>query len=541
MSDKLVDAALKSGLVSPEIIQDVNKQLKGRRKEILEAVSTKARLPMPAFYRALAEIRGIPYAPVSMIMPPEDLFRKIPPVLMRRKLVLPIAQKDEQVSVVLADPDDRETIQVLLRIFGENIQFYLSDPVSLEMAINRAFEKYAKKSVSAAPDAAGDVIAYLDDVLNQAYLWRASDIHIEMRSDDARIRFRVDGKLQEFRAGLSLNLGHALLSRIKVLARLDISEKREPQDGAFSYSGSGTARPIDIRVATAPTRFGERATLRLLGLETEALTLPALGFAQRELEKFQRVITRPHGMVLITGPTGSGKTTTLYAVLREIRRDHLNVLTIEDPVEYEIEGVSQMQVSHEGKLTFSKALRSLLRHDPDILMIGEIRDHETADIAMKAAMTGHLVFSTLHTNDAPSAITRLLDLGCEPYLIASTLSAVVAQRLVRCLCHRCKKLRPATEKEELFLKEELEEIYESVGCPSCFGLGYKGRTALFELLLIDQGLSDLISKKAEQRELIGKAKEKGFVTLRMDGLEKVMKGLTTISEVRAVTVDGETS
>ena len=344
--------------------------------------------------------------------------------------------------------------------------------------------------------------------------------------------------------GINVTDGISLISRIKVLASLDIAEQRATQDGGLTYTFPHQAkRKIDIRVATAPTRWGERITLRLLGLETEKLTLTSLGMSPKDLEKFRCAIARPFGVILLTGPTGSGKTTTLYGALREINRPQINIMTIEDPIEYVIPGINQLQVGSGTKTTFASALRALLRHDPDVLMVGEIRDYETADIALKASLTGHLVFSTLHTNSAVSAVTRLIDIGCEQYLIGSSLTAIIAQRLAQRLCPKCKKSRNMTHEEKRLLglnegsgNSPTGQIYEPVGCIHCMSTGYRGRVGIFESLWLDEELRNAISGGINQKALLEMAKSKGLMSLRDDGYSKVLEGLTSLDEILTLTV-----
>jgi type IV pilus assembly protein PilB len=382
-----------------------------------------------------------------------------------------------------------------------------------------------------------DAVALLDELMREAVGRRASDVHLEPLGTELRVRYRVDGHLQVRRPALRAEVANPLLSRVKVLAGLDIAEKREPQDGGFAWRSSPEARPVDLRVATAPTRHGERATIRLLGLDTESLTLATLGFEEERLHALRAVIQRPHGMILLTGPTGSGKTTTLYALLRELNRPDVNILTVEDPIEYSIGGVNQVQVDQVGKVSFANVLRSLLRHDPDVLMVGEVRDAETADLAMKAAMTGHLVLSTVHTNSACGAVTRLVDLGVQPFLVGSTLSAVIAQRLVRRLCPACKKERPATPAEAALLRRSLATVFDRTGCPACYGTGYRGRLALFESLFMDRELGALVSRGINETDLQAEAVRRGVRLLRQDGIDRVERGLTTIDELVSATVE----
>jgi general secretion pathway protein E len=383
-----------------------------------------------------------------------------------------------------------------------------------------------------------DLVNLLNDIIKEAYLNKASDIHLVVEESGLRVRLRVDGKLRDYPVDADATVAAGLASRVKVLANLDIAEQRQPQDGGCSYK---LAAPINaefnIRVATAPTRLGERITMRLLGQHSEGITLTDLGMLPNDLKRFQQAIKNPYGMILLTGPTGSGKSTTLCAALQEINKPDINIMTVENPIEYVMEGVSQIQTGL--KISFADALRSLLRHDPDVLMVGEIRDHETADVSVKSAMTGHLVFSTLHTNNAVSAVTRLIDIGCEAFLIGSTMTAVIAQRLVRRLCEQCRQPRSATQEELTVLNCEEKEltVYDPIGCPSCQGTGFKGRLGLFETLWFDEKLARLVSQGGTEEEIeMVSAKSGNLKFMWQDGCEKVIEGMTTLAEVKDVAV-----
>ena len=551
--EHLLSAAVTSGLIDAEAADDLQSAARRQGADLLDLVTTHGRFPVAALYRALAAVKNLPFVDLEGAACPHDLVRRVPESLMVRQMVLPIAQEHDGVRVATAHPDDGQTIETLRRVLGQPIHLAVADPESLLSTIRRALAEARPGVAGVVPGPAAvpiDAIAALDRLLKEAFLRRASDIHLEPQEDRLRVRLRVDGRLREYPAGLGPEEGSSLVSRVKVLAGLDIAEQRAPQDGGFSHALPGAQGvSIDVRVATSPTRWGERVTLRLLGLETEELTLEGLGMSPADLQRFRAVIRRPYGMILLTGPTGSGKTTTLYAALREINRPDRNILTVENPIEYVIPGISQVQVGGGEKVTFASALRSLLRHDPDILMVGEIRDRETADVAIKAAMTGHLVFSTLHTNSACAAVARLQDLGCEPYLISSTLIAVVAQRLVRRLCPWCKRARRAAEAELAWLGGEgdlsaigiappvpaVVEVCEPVGCAHCLGTGFRGRIGLFESLWIDRDLSQRIGRGATQVDL--ETAVAGRMTrLREEGIAKVLARVTSFDDVIAATV-----
>jgi general secretion pathway protein E len=370
-------------------------------------------------------------------------------------------------------------------------------------------------------EAANDapIIRMLNALLTQAAKDGASDIHIEPYERNSSVRFRVDGTLREV-VQPNRALHAALISRLKIMAELDIAEKRLPQDGRISLRIGG--RAIDVRVSTLPSAHGERAVLRLLDKTESKFTLESLGMSGDVLSKFRRLAQQPHGIVLVTGPTGSGKTTTLYAALQTVDTSTTNVLTVEDPIEYELPGIGQTQVNAKIELTFAKALRAILRQDPDVIMIGEIRDYETAQIAIQASLTGHLVLATLHTNDAPSAVTRLIDMGVEPYLLSSSLLGVLAQRLVRKLCPVCKTA-------------DGRGRYHPVGCPACGNSGYKGRTGIYELMVVDEKVSSLIHARAAESQLFVAAESAGLRSMREDGERLITEGVTSPEEVMRVT------
>ncbi len=469
---------------------------------------------------------------------------KIPATLAMRKRVLPFVELDGVLHVACLDPGHRPTLRIVERMAKSPVCAWKSEKEALERAIRRVFgDGRDRMSILEAPHGSplegldADAVDLTDEILFSAYLKQASDIHIDPRRDKLLIRFRVDGRL-ETHVELPPTAHSEIVGRLKVLAGMDIAEKRAPQDGSFSKQFVSGGREIDVRVATLPTKHGERMTLRLLALQTGQLTLERLGlsdFHRRTLETF---LQRSQGMMLLTGPTGSGKTTTLYAAIRYLlaRRD-LNVITVEDPVEYEIEGVAQSEVDSADKVSFAKALRSILRHDPDVVMIGEIRDHETADVAVKAALTGHLVLSTLHTNSAPATLTRLIDMGLEPYLVAASVRLAIAQRLVRRLCRHCRVPRPLTRREaEILGRPELagREIYEGAGCVYCGGRGYHGRLAVYEMLPIDADWARGIAEGAGETEVIGWMKEAGVPFLVDDLVDKLLAGETAMSEAMGI-------
>ena len=381
------------------------------------------------------------------------------------------------------------------------------------------------------------IIRLVNLMLSQAVKARASDIHVEPYQDKLKVRYRVDGILYD-KLAPPKRIQSTLVSRIKVMAKLNIAEKRLPQDGRIEIRIAD--KNVDIRVSTIPTAFGERVVLRLLDKSTVLLELSDLGLPEERLKLVDRLIRTPHGIILVTGPTGSGKTTTLYAALNTINNPDINIITIEDPVEYQIEGIGQIQVNPKIGLNFANGLRSIVRQDPDVILVGEIRDMETAEISIQSALTGHLVFSTLHTNDAASAVTRLIDMGIEPFLVSSSVMAILAQRLVRVVCDDCKEAYAPHEEslESIDITPEMaagKKIYRGKGCPSCLNTGYRGRTGIFELMILDDSIKNLILKTSDANAIKRQAVEQGMLSLRQDGAQKVLDGITTIEEVFRIT------
>jgi len=537
-SEEFLEAAVASGLIDGTLQNDLATGATRSTAEVVENLSVRGRFPIEALYRAVAQRRGLPYLDVNRCRPAFDLLRRLPSTLVRRAGILPIEADGRGIVVVLGDPDDQQSLDVVHRVLGRPVQAAMAEPAVLERAIERALD-HLQPAAAALTERRIDPVDLMDRIMKEAFLRRASDIHLEPIPEGLRVRLRIDGSLHEVMGGLSIEQRAALISRVKVLAELDIAEQRAPQDGGFTYRlPFGEGEEFDIRVATLPTEWGERATMRLLGVETRELDLPSLGMTPGDLGRFRKVIRRPYGMLLLTGPTGSGKTTTLYAALAEINHPEINILTVEDPVEYRISGVSQVHVGGSDKVSFGSALRAFLRHDPDVMMVGEIRDAQTADAAIKAAMTGHLVLSTLHTNYACGAVTRLADIGCEPFLIAATLKGVVAQRLVRRLCPRCKGSRPATAEEAAFLAVEEADVGVPKGCAGCVGTGYRGRIGLFESLWIDRELADLIARRPTENELRAAAGDR-LRTLVEDVRPKVLDRIVTVEEARGATMIGD--
>lgn len=533
--EQLLEAGMQTGLIETMVLERLRIESRRNRSPLIAMVLAHYRIPISALYRAVAERYKVPFIDLDQHKPHTELLKKIPASLLKRKLLLPVTD-GHSAFLVISDPNDRAAIDSAQRLLGKMLPTVMADIDRLRIQIEHAVPTSAA-SIATSPVADDtDLVNLLDSILREAYLSRASDVHFVTEKHGLRVRLRIDGKLRDLPVVADAAVAAGLVSRVKVLASLDIAEQRQPQDGGFSYH---LITPIDkkfnIRVATAPTRLGERITMRLLGQESGGLTLTDLGFLPDDLARFRKAIKQPYGMILLTGPTGSGKSTTLYAALSEINTSDINIMTVENPIEYVMDGVSQIQIG--PKINFANALRSLLRHDPDVLMVGEIRDHETADVSVKAAMTGHLVFSTLHTNNAVSAVTRLIDIGCEPFLIGSTMTAVIAQRLVRRLCRHCRQARPATanEMEILLSTSESVDIFDAVGCAVCQGTGFRGRVALFETLWFDEKLARLIAQGAGE-EQIETAAGDNLQYMWEDGCQKVLAGITTLQELQDTAV-----
>jgi len=483
------------------------------------------------------------------------MVRKLPLEFLKKQCALPLLLENGQVAIALADPLNIEAYDAISTILGQPCGRIICPAAEIEEAISRCYYQSTSHSDGENPDATdlesnnnnsgatcsspqaedllniaskAPVIKLVNNIFFQAVHSRASDIHIEPYENEARIRFRVDGVLHDILTLPKQQIA-ALVSRLKIMANLNIAERRLPQDGQSR-----------IKVSVIPTSGGERVVLRLLDKGSGDLGLDEIGFSPEVLDRFRNLIRLAHGIILLTGPTGSGKTTTLYAAMSELNCEERNILTVEDPIEYQLPGVGQMQIKPKINLTFANCLRHILRQDPDVIMIGEIRDVETAEIAIQASLTGHLVLSTLHTNDAASAVTRLIDMGIEPYLISSSVVAVMAQRLLRIICPQCK--RPYTPDEQVLSlwgnNNPIEgQLHKGHGCENCLDTGYLGRTGIFELLAIDDEIKEMITKRQGSHIIKKTAIEKGMSALREDGLRKALGGETTLEEVCRVTQD----
>ena len=503
--------------------------------------------------RALAGHIGLEYVNLSEVTIDPAAAALLPESLARRYMVIPIGFEDDGLVVAMADPGNVLVIDDVRAVTGHRVLPRIATRADIEDAIRRTnrfddpiadlaelvatgeAEEDLSKLQAAVEEA--PVVKLVSTLISRAVTERASDIHIEPQERDLRVRFRIDGVLHEVMT-TPRSVSGAVVSRLKIMADLDIAERRVPQDGRVGLRVGG--RPFDLRVASMPTIHGEKVVIRILDKDDAIHQLADLGFLPHALERFASSYLKPYGAILVTGPTGSGKTTTLYAALNVLNSPTKNIITVEDPVEYRLPGITQVQVNRKAGMMFGTALRAILRSDPDIVLVGEVRDTETAQIAVEAALTGHLVLSTLHTNDAASSIGRLIDMGVEPYLVSSSLDSVVAQRLARRLCDRCRRSRPADP--ELITRLGYEpaagsfDIYEAGGCKFCSGTGYRGRLCITEVLMMNEEIQHMAVARRPSDEIKKAAVAQGMRTLRQDGMEKVRLGLTSLEEVLRVVV-----
>jgi type IV pilus assembly protein PilB len=499
---------------------------------------------------------GIPHVDLQKYYIDPDVAKLIPEAVAKRHTIIPIKKDEDGILVAMADPLNIFALDDVRIITKQNVKPLIASEGSILKAIDRIYgreqaekavqdfkKEFQSESQEELPNEIleevqnAPAVRFVNSIIEQAIKNRASDIHIEPTEKDLRIRFRIDGQLTE--AMRTIKSTHApVVTRVKIMANMNIAERRLPQDGRFDFTTGG--KNIDIRVSSLPTVFGEKLVLRLLDKENFIMTKEQLGFEEEDLVLFDKLIKRPNGIVLLTGPTGSGKTTTLYAMLRELNKPNVNIITVEDPVEYSLEGINQVQVNEKAGLTFATALRSILRQDPDIIMIGEIRDTETAEIAIRSAITGHLVLSTLHTNDAAGAVTRLIDMGIEPYLVSSSVVGVIAQRLARKICDNCRISYKASkgEKELLGISENEDiTLYKGRGCPVCNKTGYRGRIPIYEIMTVTSDIRELINAKVSSDVIGAQAVKNGMKTLRETAKRLVLQGKTTIDEMIRLTYE----
>jgi len=566
---RLGELLIKEGLINESQLEkaiSVQRQEGGRLGEIFIKLGM---VKEDQLVVVLGKQQGIPYFSLGtgMLKPALDqgLEQLISQDFAFKNSVLPLSRTLRSLTVAMSDPLDLILIDNLKKLTGCDINPVIATKSDITKAIEEFYGKSGmlKKAVEASYEVStvvtsveaiestdeelsldkliaraeeAPVVKLVDLIIRQAIDERASDIHIEPFKDKISLRYRIDGRLYEIPPP-ARHLHLPIISRIKILSKLDIAEKRLPQDGTFLVKLED--RAVDIRISTIPTIYGEKVVMRILDRSAVLLDMSQLGFDPRQLEHIRHAIALPYGLVFLTGPTGCGKTTTLYAILNELRSPTKNILTVEDPVEVKLEGINQVQIKPEIGLTFATALRSFLRQDPDIMLVGEVRDLETAEICIRSALTGHLVLSTLHTNDAPSAITRLIDIGIEPYLIVPTLALVVAQRLLRKLCPHCKEAYEPSQEQLKSVKLKADLIYKPKGCPKCNQIGYKGRDCIAEVMVINAQIQDLINQRASFQKLREVARATGMQTLYESAIKKVEEGTTSLEEALSVTLGAD--
>lgn len=557
---RIGDILVEEGILTEEQLEEALKAAKAENKKIGEAITDLGFATEQDIAEALSSQLGFEYVNLSTVHIPDNVLSLINESVLRKHLMIPYAfvpNTINQVKVAMVDPMDMSAIDDFSIVTNLLVVPSVATTRDILIALDRyygdtetikAAQEYAREREDlAAKLAEGDlssqdvqsspVVQLVTSMVEQAARQRASDIHIEAKEDSVRVRFRIDGSLYE-KFTYSIHLLPAIMARLKIIGGMDIAEKRKPQDGRFTIMVD--KREYDIRVSVLPTVYGEKCVMRLAQKKALTRNKSELGFSPSELQAFDDILKNPNGILLVTGPTGSGKSTTLYTALSELNKEDVNIVTVEDPVEANIDGINQVQVNVKADLTFASALRSILRQDPDIIMIGEIRDGETAQIAVQASITGHLVVSTLHTNSAAGSINRLINMGVEGYLLADSLVGIIAQRLVRRLCPYCKKphLITDTERRIMGIRADVNpEIYEPVGCERCDNTGYSGRIGIYEIMKITPPLKELISRNASVSELKQMGMREGMHTLRQSATMLVIKGITSVHEMIKTTFE----
>ncbi len=555
---KLKELLVTPGYISPTDFELAEQESDQKRKPLEQLLVEKELIADEELGKIIAQYLGVQFVALSKEKIDPDLLALIPELVAKSKGVIAFSRDDRGTKVGMLDPRDLETLNLIEKRLGDSALPYLITKRDLKNALAKykpgirdAFQKLLKRFTDknlSREEKDEITVQMVDTLLQYGQQNKASDVHIEPYQDKVMVRFRIDGILHEV-LQLPKELEDLIVMRIKILAQLRTDEHRAAQDGRLQFKAG--QEEVDVRVSIVPVTEGENVVMRLLSATTRQFGLRDLGFSENNFQKIQEAIKKPHGMILVTGPTGSGKTTTLYAVIKILNKPEVHIATIEDPVEYDIEGVRQIQVNPKTNLTFAKGLRAIVRQDPDIIMVGEIRDEETAGIAVNSALTGHLVLSTLHTNDAVTTLPRLLDMGVEPFLVASTVNIAIAQRLVRKTCEKCRASYPITKEELTLIKNDarLQEIFteqghqdlgklrffKGSGCKVCGATGYIGRTGVFEVLEMADNIKELVVKRAASGELMKIAQQNGMQTMLEDGIEKVMAGVTTLQEVLRVT------
>ena len=557
---------INEGIISSEQLEIGLKEQKNTGGFICTTLVKLKFAPEDKIFNVLSRKLNLSYVRLRDREIDPEVIQKVPAKFVSHYNIIPVEFKDNCLIVAMADPLDVRTLDDMRLLLNLQVKSVLATELEIQDAIRKYYgvgaetlEKIMSQKGSdeteimerkdepedleaLAEDAS--IIKFVNQILSEAIKDKATDIHFEPFYDELRTRFRIDGILYDINIPETIKYFHpAIVSRVKIMANLNIAERRLPQDGRIKIKIN--EETVDLRVSILPTAFGEAVHIRVLG-SGFFLDLEKLGLGKENLNILEHVIKKPHGIIFVTGPTGSGKSTTLYACLSRINSSAVKIITVEDPIEYQLKGVNQSQVISQIGFTFAAALRHILRHDPDVMMVGEVRDFETAEIAIRAALTGHLVFSTLHTNDAAGAVTRLLDMGIEPFLVSSSLECLIAQRLVRLICPRCKVPLSQEKRKELFqqlndnaLINREVELFEGKGCRECRFTGYRGRTAIHEILIVTESIREMIVNRASSQQIKKKAISCGMRTLRQDGLQKVLSGLTTFTEVLRVTQQEE--
>jgi type IV pilus assembly protein PilB len=550
------DILVRRQILSPDQLEEAKNLQQSSGVKMQDALVKLEYATMEQIMTAIAEFHGLQFIDLTEVTIPAAVVELVPESVARENVVLPLAQENGALKIIMSDPSDFDTVQKLQFILNKDIQPVLAPREQIVEAINRHYGQSETESVDSMlaefTDTAIDfteteattsgtsfeesdapVVKLCNLIIQEAVSLRASDIHIEPFADRVRIRYRIDGVLVE-RDSPPRRLLAPMLSRLKIMGSIDIAEKRRPQDGRIKMSIGG--KHFDLRVSLLPTNMGQTCVMRILDRTSIQVSIKDLGFAEDDYRRFQQIIKRPNGIFLVTGPTGSGKTTTLYAALNELNRPDRKIITAEDPVEYYLPGVNQVEVKHLIGLDFARIIRAMLRQAPNIILVGEIRDRETAEIAVQASLTGHLVFSTLHTNDAPSAITRLVDIGVQPFLVASSVIAIMAQRLVRVVCPKCKAPDQPSNSElkaSGLTPEQLRSanFHRGRGCSHCNHTGYRGRKGIFEMMRLNNTIREMTFKREPTQTIRRQARLLGMRTLLEDGLQKALTGLTTLEEV----------
>jgi type IV pilus assembly protein PilB len=546
--------------LSPDQLEEARNMAKQTGTKVQDTLVKLGYITPQEVMSAIAEYHGLQFIDLTEVTIPQAVIELVPESVARENFVLPMSQDNGALKIIMSDPSDFDTLQKLQFILNKDIQPVLAPREQIVEAINKHYGQSETESVdsmlqeftdtaidfneassaaaiaAAADDSDAPVVKLVNLMIQEAISLRASDIHVEPFADRVRVRYRIDGVLVE-RDSPPRRLLAPLVSRIKIMATIDIAEKRRPQDGRIKLTSGG--KHFDLRVSVLPTVHGQSVVMRILDRGNISVSIRDLGFGENDYKRFQQIIKRPNGIFLVTGPTGSGKTTTLYAALNELNRPDRKIITAEDPVEYYLPGINQVEVKHQIGLDFARIIRAMLRQAPNIILVGEIRDNETADIAVQASLTGHLVFSTLHTNDAPSAITRLIDIGVPPFLIASSVIAIMAQRLVRLVCPKCKEVdKPdaAEMKAAGLTPDQLSNatFMRGRGCNHCYHTGYRGRLGIFEMLKMNAAIREMTFNRAPTQEIRRQSRLLGMRTLLEDGIDKAVRGITTLEEVLSI-------